>query len=750
MARPARPSAKPKGVPTPGDSKSGFFRPAYWEWLDRWQGVSRAPRIAYLDALGRLYKSPTAYYGRLTNEPQGVSPEKFPGATLAELIAAGLVETVPDSNPKKPTKVVGTQAAEPFASALEALSKERLTDADRTTPLTHKTLLREILAAPPRSEAYLAVARRIDKTLREVRTVPPAFVTSAQWAESALAYLDDPVLARVYEALADLEDESDEAEFARRFAAEQKVEPAQVREAIDVLVGHSVLFEGLNPASKSVQVGLLKEARESYQRTKSGRTRPPLEVCERPAVFGPEGGVFVDDLRAFLLEIASDPPRLKADGSLFARELPRFLDAFEEVPEAFRPFLISDQPNRYEFVETRAAGLNMVGLQEAGREERLGLSRAGTKWLASDLAEQYETVYKAYSAKPGNSHDPLDAVMAMPGPGNGHGDQWYDASDANFLGSHAFVVPKERGGFAVYTRPKEADFAGVRQALLGVFGGLQVGVFHPLEGLLRHFAWGEVSFLLGTRSPEASVLRLGHYLIPPLREEQEAFGQFVLRAFIATRLIPLGCLRVALDADNRACVAKTGRLEAYFGVGKIPRTGGAGKAAAAETRVIIQPDFSVIVYGLNPAPLGELAPFCERVTKGGVVGAHSLKITRDSVIKAVGRGMKGADMLERLTRLSSIALPPNVIKEVRGWADWVRRVKLESLPVLRCPDASTADRVVDALKGKAERITPLIVGLTTKDLTKAQRDKLAQGGLLMDEPRRGAASSKRRTGRDDW
>ena len=30
-------------------------------------------------------------------------------------------------------------------------------------------------------------------------------------------------------------------------------------------------------------------------------------------------------------------------------------------------------------------------------------------------------------------------------------------------------------------------------------------------------------------------------------------------------------------------------------------------------RVVVQPDFSVILIGLNPAPVAELAPFCERV-----------------------------------------------------------------------------------------------------------------------------------------
>ena len=122
-------------------------------------------------------------------------------------------------------------------------------------------------------------------------------------------------------------------------------------------------------------------------------------------------------------------------------------------------------------------------------------------------------------------------------------------------------------------------------------------------------------------------------------------------------------------------------------------------------RVVVQPDFSVIVIGLNPAPAAELAPFCERTAQGGGQGAMVLKITRESVVKAVSQGLKPAEIVARLQRHASNEVPANVLREVQDWSNWVRRVTSSTLTVLRCPDRDTADRVMVALKRQAERLT---------------------------------------------
>jgi hypothetical protein len=147
----------------------------------------------------------------------------------------------------------------------------------------------------------------------------------------------------------------------------------------------------------------------------------------------------------------------------------------------------------------------------------------------------------------------------------------------------------------------------------------------------------------------------------------------------------------------------------------------------------VQPDFSVIVMGHNPASVAELTPFCERMTKTGEHGATVLKITREAVVKAVSLGMKPADMLARLARHADNDVPANVLQEINEWSNWVRQVTTSKLTVLRCGDPSTADRVMGVLRRHAERISETIVAIDHQKLTASEREKLRGQGILVQQ-----------------
>jgi Helicase conserved C-terminal domain len=148
-------------------------------------------------------------------------------------------------------------------------------------------------------------------------------------------------------------------------------------------------------------------------------------------------------------------------------------------------------------------------------------------------------------------------------------------------------------------------------------------------------------------------------------------------------------------------------------------------------KVVIQPDFSVVMIGQSPAAAAELAPFCERMTRTGGEAAMVLKITRASVIKAVSHGLQPAEIVERLERNASNKVPANVLREVRDWSHWVRRVTSTTLNVLRCADSETADRVMAVLKRRADRINATLVALDPKKLTAAERTKLQDHGIIV-------------------
>jgi hypothetical protein len=177
------------------------------------------------------------------------------------------------------------------------------------------------------------------------------------------------------------------------------------------------------------------------------------------------------------------------------------------------------------------------------------------------------------------------------------------------------------------------------------------------------------------------------------------------------------------------CIARELRCELYFGHKIDPAA--LAPSADGGGRVVVQPDFSVIVIGLNPGSLAELALYCERTTKGGGQGATVLKITRESVVKAVRLGLKPADIVARLARHSSNTLPANVLREVKEWSSWVRHVTSSKATVIRCGDRDAADRVMAALGRRTERLNETIVAIDQTKLTAKERDKLLGQGIII-------------------
>src|SRR5262249_23772530 len=93
-----------------------------------------------------------------------------------------------------------------------------------------------------------------------------------------------------------------------------------VRAALDKLITHLGVFEDLDPNTWDIVVGLLPGVREGLIRAERPRERPPLVACDAPREFGLQASPEIDDLRTVLLEVASQPARLRRDSSLFQKE----------------------------------------------------------------------------------------------------------------------------------------------------------------------------------------------------------------------------------------------------------------------------------------------------------------------------------------------------------------------------------------------------------------------------------------------
>ena len=107
-------------------------------------------------------------------------------------------------------------------------------------------------------------------------------------------------------------------------------------------------------------------------RASTPRERPPLLVCEHPQEVGPDGGVIVDDLRAVLLEVASEPPRLRQNQGFYQKEIERFQAALEPMDAWLLAALKWNNEGRLNQVVTWRAPFNWSGI--IPRENNFGSS----------------------------------------------------------------------------------------------------------------------------------------------------------------------------------------------------------------------------------------------------------------------------------------------------------------------------------------------------------------------------------------
>ena len=445
---------------------------------------------------------------------------------------------------------------------------------------------------------------------------------------------------------------------------------------------------------------------------------------------GPDDGPIVEDLRAFLLEVAAEPPRLRQDQGLFQKESERFEAGLQPLPSWLLELLRWSDETRLDQALNWARALKLVKDVAEGAQLRLRLTPAGQRWLASGLDAQYAGVYGLLNpiGKLGGL-DTYYGELYADGPGS-----YYYAGirdDTRFLGQEVMVlkIQKEKKSIPDYWEVKSDDIQALRESLDRSLAALEPGVFYRLESVVAHLAYREHNPIrLGLALDRVTVIRDQRF-IPPLEELREEAGRSLIESFVRGRLIPLGCVRTAIDAKGKVCIARERRLDAYFGR-EVPASELA-PAVDEAAKVVVQPDFSVIVIGLNPTAAAELAPFCERATGGGSRGAMILKITRESVVRAIANGLKPAEIADRLRRHASHEVPANVLHEVREWSNWVRRVTATTLAVLRCPDRDTADRVMGALKKQSERLNDTLVAVDGK-LTAAERGKLKAQGIIVE------------------
>src|SRR5438876_6381370 len=162
------------------------------------------------------------------------------------------------------------------------------------------------------------------------------------------------------------------------------------------------------------------------------RSRPPLVTCPPPVDLLPEGGVEVNDLRAFLLELASSPARLRQDQTLYQKQHERFAATLDPLTAWAADFLRLSVEHRLNRALRWCRVLGLARAVSRGGATLLELGKQGQAWLASGFAGQYTRLFDYLRT----GHE-------------GQGHYAYSHSDVPFLGVEvrAYETPQRHSGW---------------------------------------------------------------------------------------------------------------------------------------------------------------------------------------------------------------------------------------------------------------------------------------------------------------
>src|SRR5262249_32357823 len=208
-----------------------------------------------------------------------------------------------------------------------------------------------------------------------------------------------------------------------------------------------------------------------------------------PKEVGPDDGAIVNDLRAFLLEVAAEPPLLRKDHDLFQKEVERFKAALEPLPPWLMELLRWSDEGRLEQALAWARTLRLVEDVSERTQTRLRLTTKGHHWLSSGLDAQYAGVYGLLNAVPSRSggYTPYWRLFAT-------GKESYYSGfldDTRFLGENIMVRAEKEKYLPDYWEPKPKEIQALRAALDRSMAELEPGVFYRLDSVGPHLAYGE-------------------------------------------------------------------------------------------------------------------------------------------------------------------------------------------------------------------------------------------------------------------
>ena len=475
----------------------------------------------------------------------------FPTSVLNELKTGGFVEIQPGMANQHSGRVVANELLEDFTARAHALRRYHLLAGDQPSELA--AWVNHVYFTDQLLEVLWGVlcAGGIDERA-SLDDILRRYVVDHQWPAWVAASLNEPMADRILAVVSQAKSPIPLAGLAGHVAIS---DPNRVRIVIDKLIARMALFEDLRKSSWELIVGVLPTVRKSVILASMPRERPPLEEVETPREYGPDGSPVVNDIRAVLLEIASQPPRLRQDHALFHKEIARFQTALDPLPDWLLHAMKWSPDGRMNRAITWARVLGLARIELEANQLRLHVSPEGDGWLSDGAREDDLKIYdqlRSFESKDELYSEHLGLFLPGLNPWDYGG-----TADVYFLGSHIAALRVEKGRRpAAYWRATPAHYLAFRNQLDSSLSVLKVGVFYRLDTVESHIVFDKSNPLnLGLPPDEVAVFFLKK-LTPADRPDREEIGRQAINAFVLQRLVPFGCMQAARDDSGRICIAQ--------------------------------------------------------------------------------------------------------------------------------------------------------------------------------------------------
>ena len=462
---------------------------------------------------------------------------------------------------------------------------------------------------------------------------------------------------------------------------------ALLAKAVRAGIRYLLLFPRLQHPTLDPMIGLWPGISRRLHRQAA---KPPEAVTAVQTFCAP---LMVDAMAAVLTACIAEPLRVLAGtyGALYAKSGKQVAARLAHLPDWLPDTLKNSDEERIQFAIDMLRVAEMITLEnEYGSNQRFEVTEGGRAWLGMPAKERVRGI--------------LDRVRRFRKRDRGaYYQHWEELAE-----------PVQMSGEDVETH----------KAVLDAFGRIPAGATLPMEDFVAYEARVHNPLVVQSK-PGARTLQIySRVLHDPSEEDLEQHWGKVLFKSFERKLVPIGAVVAGLTEDGRLTVSLSEVGLYLLGLAD----DFALQSAEAAGAIVVQPNFDIVFMAPSPVAEAELSSFTER--HGKHVGAV-LKITKKSVWAAAAAGITAESVIAALRTHSSVPIPGNVEREIRGWMGQCRRASIRSALIIRCPDAETATRVLALERTKIERLTETVLELNDPSYRSKLVKRLREIGVFI-------------------